>query len=118
MLEKRLRGNITDCVPAGVPSLQFEQAMEGEHCNSKDSMKEFTTKNYKITTYPNKEWAFVVNGEFDSQHMGHGRTVKDVEKLLVEHNGLVPEGGSKISRHEVIATVLYTGPMVRRSSSF
>jgi hypothetical protein len=87
--------------------------MEAEHCNSKDSKMEFTTGNYNITTCPQKEWAFAVKNEFDSQQMGHGRVVRNVDNLLENHNGLVPQGGAKMSRHEVIATVLYTGPMVR-----
>jgi hypothetical protein len=100
--------------PAGMPSFQFEQAMEGEHCTSKDSTTTFTTGNYHITTFPLKEWKYVVKGEFDSDHMTHGRIVKDVSKLVEEHNKLIPAGGAMITRHEVISAVLYTGPMVRK----
>jgi hypothetical protein len=84
--------------------------MEKEHCNSKDSMTKFTTGS--LTTYPLKEWMFVVKREFDPDQMGHGRVAKDVHRLLEEHNSLVPAGGAKITLHEVIAAVLYTGPMV------
>lgn len=87
--------------------------MEAEHCKSKDSLTTFTAGNYNLSTYPAKEWKFVVDGEFEQDQMGHGRVVKDINKLLEEQVKITPAGGAKITRHEVIATVLYTGPMVR-----
>ena len=83
-----------------------------EHCNCKDSLKEFTTGNYNITTFPKREWLFAVYGEREGVDMGHKRVVRDVDQLLKEHNKLVSSEGAKLKRAEVIAVVLYTGPMV------
>ncbi len=101
-----------DYESAGTPSLKFEPAMEREHCNSKDSLKEFKTGNYNITTWPKREWLFVVNREIEGVDMGHERVVRDVDQLLEEHNKLVSSDDAKLKRPEVIAVVLYTGPMV------
>jgi hypothetical protein len=86
--------------------------MEAEHCNSKDSLIVFTTGNYNINTWPLKEWLFAIKCEFDPAHMDHGRVVRNVDQLMEEHNKLVPSEGAKLTRPEVIAVVLYTGPMV------
>ena len=113
---------------AGTLSLKFEKVMEVEHCSSKDSHREFTTKNYQLTTYPKQEWTLVVKSRPETEDMGHGRVLKDVDKLLADYNGkLVADCRKstsskdfqeakvpKIQRPEVIAIVLYTGPMVRR----
>ena len=101
-----------DHISAGTPSLKFEPAMEREHCYSKDSLKEFKTGNYHITTFPKREWLFAVRRELKGVDMGHGRVVRDVDRLLEEHNKLVSSGDAKLKRPEVIAAVLYTGPMV------
>ena len=95
-----------------MPSLKFESAMEAEHCRSKDSMKVFTKANSKSTTYPQKEWLYVVKGEHEKEDMNDGRVVRDIDELLESHNKFVPTGGAKITRPEVISVVLYTGPMV------
>ena len=106
------RANPPDCLSSGTPSLKFESAMEKEHCNSKDSLKEFKTGNYNITTWPMREWLFAVNRLLEGVDMGHGRVVRDVDQLLEEHNKLVSSEDAKLKRPEVIAVVLYTGPMV------
>ncbi len=87
--------------------------MEREHCNSKDSLKEFKTGNYNITTWPMREWLFAVKRELEGVDMRHERVVRDVDQLLVEHKKLVSSVDAKLKRPEVIAVVLYTGPMVR-----
>lgn len=88
--------------------------MEKEHCDSPDSSEIFTTPNYNITTCPRKEWKFVVQGIVDQIDMGHGRIIKTVDQLLNEHNGSLSTENSQLSRVEVTAVVLYTGPMVSR----
>ena len=98
--------------PAGTPSLKFEPAMQREHCDSKDSQKEFKTGNYNITTFPKREWLFAVDGILKGVDMRHERVVRDVDQLLEEHNNLVSSDDAKLRRTEVIAVVLYTGPMV------
>ncbi len=45
-----LSGRIDD------PFLDFEKAMEAEHCNREDSKAPFTTKNYRIHTCAHDEW--------------------------------------------------------------
>ena len=96
-----------------MPSLKFEEAMEDEHCRRKDKEVEFTTGNYNITTFPYKEWMFVVEQKYEEKDLTHGRRVRDIDALLEQHNKVVPNGGAKLTRAEVIAVVLYTGPMVR-----
>jgi hypothetical protein len=98
----------------GFPNLNFEVAMEKEHCGSADSGEIFTTPNYNITTCPRKEWKFVVQGISDQIDMGHGRIVKSVDQLLKDHNSSLSTQNSKLARVEVTAVVLYTGPMVSR----
>jgi hypothetical protein len=91
--------------------------MEREHCNSKDSLKEFKTGNYNITTFPMREWLFAVKREMEGVDMGHERFVRDVDQLLEEHNKLVSSEDARLKRPEVIAVVLYTGPMVSQETN-
>merc|ERR1712129_54694 len=44
----------------GSPNAKVFEAMEEEHCYSRDSNMEWTTGNYGITTTPKVEWGFVV----------------------------------------------------------
>ena len=104
-----------DCVlnlSAGTPSLKFEKAMEAEHCNCRDSLKYFTTRNYKVTTCPRREWMFVAEKKCEDGDLRYGRVARDVDVLLKDYNKLVSQEDAKIQRTEVIAIVLYTGPMV------
>ena len=114
-LKEGISDDSTNFTPAGMPSLKFLDAMEAEHCGGKDKDIEFTTGNYNVTTCPYKEWKFVADKLYDERDMAHGRTVPDVDVLLEQHNQLVPEGGAKVTRAEVFAVVLYTGPMVQAS---
>jgi hypothetical protein len=112
-----MRAHHPECSPAGTPSLKFEPAMEREHCSSKDSLKEFKTGNYSITTFPKREWLFAVKREMEGVDMGHERVVRDVDRLLEEHNKLVSSEDARLKRPEVIAVVLYTGPMVSQETN-
>ena len=84
--------------------------MELEHCHHKCAHTEFTTPNYNITTTPSKEYYYVTQGKSpESRDMEHGRKIEAIESLL--KLPIVVE--AKLSKYEVIAVVLYTGPMVR-----
>ena len=83
--------------------------MEMEHCSKYGHSLEFTTTNYLITTTPKKEWAVVV-GNVPTQDMGHGRRIRPLADLMGE--SLTSE--ANLSKPEVAAVALYTGPMVCR----
>ncbi len=83
--------------------------MEAEHCSRFDSDQELVTSNYKVTTTPKAEWAIVISCDEAKADMRHGRKLQKIEDVMTK-----PEAReSKLSRAEVIAVVLYTGPMVR-----
>ena len=86
--------------------------MENEHCSSHDSDVPFTTNNYNITTTPKREWLIVVDSGESLADMRHGRRLQSVEDLMRLPD--VRECG--LSRSEVRAIVLYTGPMVSYAS--
>ena len=92
----------------GFPHLRFLQAMEAEHTSMTGCEMQFTTRNYGITTTPKAEWAVVVKGEKPcAQHMLHGRVVPSVDDRLQ----CAQARRAGLRREEVIAVVLYTGPM-------
>ncbi len=93
--------------------------MEAEHCTKAGFDMEFTSGNYQILTSPLKEWQFVVgkcgkSGDMPGHNMDHGRKHLDIDDALNE----------KVSRRagmtkaEVIAVILYTGPMVSNAMPF
>jgi hypothetical protein len=97
-------------LPKGMPHIQFSVAMEAEHCSKVGSTLEFTTGNYNITTTPAQEWAVVVNRVDPPQTvMGHSRRIPDIQTLMNSEVSL----NANLTREEVIAVVMYTGPMVR-----
>ena len=89
--------------------------MRAEHCTKTGYNFQFTTSNYGITTTPEAEWTCSVEGQpFKPEHMGHNRVVFSIEdRMRLE---LVGKAG--LCREELIAIVLYTGPMVPRPSNF
>ncbi len=94
-----------------MPDLQFLAGMEAEHCSKYGHDKEFTSSNYKITTTPQHEWNTVVRPNHEPMsdtEMQHGRVVRDVDKLV--ESDVAKKAG--LRKEEVIALVLYTGPMV------
>jgi ankyrin repeat protein len=97
----------------GMPSLQFKDAMMREHCERAGCDLSFTTSNYKITTTPAQEWRYVAgdaNGHpvpCPSSDMAHGRRIVLVEELLRRPISV----RAKLIEAEMIAIVLYTGPM-------
>jgi hypothetical protein len=86
--------------------------MKLEHCSKYGHDLEFTTQNYFITTTPKKEWAIVVLNE-PTQDMGHGRRLRPLADVMQEK--VVCEAG--LCQEEAIAVILYTGPMVRSSTT-
>ena len=84
--------------------------METEHCNRSGANDEFETLNYQIRTTPAKEWKFVRGlEECPADQMKHERRIQKVEDLLE----LEIAKEAKLEEPEVIAILLYTGPMVR-----
>ena len=69
----------------------------------------FTSSNYNITTTPRKEWTYVSEPQkCPPEQKGGGRNIKVVETLWQEEISK----SAKLIKAEVVAVVLYTGPMV------
>jgi hypothetical protein len=88
--------------------------MVREHCYSDDSNVSFSPSNYAITTTPLKEWSFVVtpSGAVDA---GYSNEIGEVQLRhpmlideLLKHKFAVEAG---LTKTEIIAARLYTGPM-------
>ena len=84
--------------------------MQAEHCAKAGCDVAFTTSNYSITTTPRQEWKFVVDMDTAGADMRHDRRVVSLDELS-NHDIAIT---AKLWRVELIAVVLYTGPMVRR----
>jgi hypothetical protein len=113
----------------GAPEAHVLSAMEGEHTAAADSLIEFTTKNYGMTTSPRLEWWFVVESERDLQWpteewvgtdewVGSGdqrRRPMSLRKLDAELAKMNAElrslGEPTLVREEGIGARMYTGPM-------
>mmetsp|Transcript_42079 Transcript_42079/g.87924 ORF Transcript_42079/g.87924 Transcript_42079/m.87924 type:complete len:657 (-) Transcript_42079:439-2409(-) len=93
----------------GVPSLKFFESMETEHNNEIG----FTTTNYHISTTPKAEWNAVIHGDVDPQNMKEHRRIPNIDDLMQ----LKVSQDSRLQRSEVIAVVLYTGPMFQLYNS-
>jgi hypothetical protein len=98
----------------GTPHLKFEDAMRREHCQKAGWDKVFITSNYNIRTTPKQEWMYVVGDgtgnplSCPAADRGHGRIIVPISDLL--QLPLAIE--AKLIRAEVIAIVMYSGPMV------
>jgi hypothetical protein len=80
-----------------------------EHCRGAGSMHWFKSQNYNISTHAKKEWDIVLGFEkCPTEDMGFGRRIPKIHALLKEDMSL----RAKLTRAEVIAAVLYSGPMV------
>ena len=93
----------------GDPLPDWHKAMEAEHCNRPDSSTVFKTPNYEIETTAAKEWAITLKQTESLADMRHGRRLPNIAELMQSDVAKKAE----LSEPEVIATVLYTGPMVR-----
>ena len=116
----------------GTPKPNVKEAMRMEHCNRDDSMVEWTTRNYGITTTPKTEWFFVCSpsggpGQADpSQHTWprehnhdsnprQATPLSDFDQKLEEKNTLLKaKQQEELIRDEMIGIRLYTGPMFEK----
>lgn len=98
----------------GGPHLDFEKAMEMDHCSGKGCREYFVTNNYKIRTCPFDEWQITVKDNLSSatspEATAHDRRFVPIAALMQVDVAVQ----AKLTRPEVIAVVLYTGPMVSR----
>ena len=96
----------------GGPHLDFEKAMEMEHCTGKGSHEYYVTNNYKIRTCPYDEWCLTdlhdLSKATSPEATAHKRIFVPIAELMKVE--VAVQAG--LTRHEVIAVVLYTGPMV------
>ncbi len=99
----------------GMPHLKFKDAMRQEHCERAGCNTRFTTGNYKITTTPRQEWLYIAGDETGQQvacpDMGHGRQIVRISELMK----LKLAKDAKLTDDEMLAIVLYTGPMFQVS---
>ena len=120
-----------------MPDLNFIKGMKAEHCARKDSREVFQTSNYKIKPCTLEEWNLVIenwsmydNQQSSSAHfelffgpkgaetmlekatkeqkMGYERRIPQLDDLKQEAVVI----NSKLRLEEILAVVLYTGPMV------
>ena len=80
--------------------------MEKEH----KSKTKFTAPNYKIETCPSDEWRIVnnVDKSYEKKYEGHQRRIPDYKLLLRSEKAKK----ANLTEVEIIAIILYTGPMV------
>jgi hypothetical protein len=90
----------------GDPHLDFEKAMEAEHCHGEGSKAEFTAGNYGVTTCAYNEWQIAVHHDISTADKSDGkRRFRKIDELL-DQPGVK---SANLRREEVIAVVLYTG---------
>lgn len=96
---------------SGSPSLDFEKAMRAEHCSREGCYHTFTSPNYSITTQPRSEWLYIVGDDKGQRpccpDMNHGRRIVPIDELLKTDLAM----RAALTRVEMIAVVLYSGPM-------
>ncbi len=82
--------------------------MKAEHCSMGGFDHSFVKGNKRDTTYPAYEWGITVYN--DHTHIGvlGSRILKTITELMEQD--VVKQ--AKLTRYEVIAVVLYSGPMV------
>ena len=90
----------------GMPNLDFFDAMRQEHCERAGFGDKFKTSNYSIETCPKMEWSYVVDN-VECPDMLHHRRFVPISDLLQNKTSK----DAKLRKEEVIAIVLYTGPM-------
>ncbi len=99
----------------GMPHLKFRDAMQQEHCEKAGCNASFTTGNYKITTTPKQEWLYVAGDETGHRvacpDLDHGRRIVPISELMKLKLAI----DAKLTDVEMLAVVLYTGPMFKVS---
>jgi hypothetical protein len=90
----------------------FEKSMEAEHCTLPGCEQIFQTSNYtEIKTCPKKEWEIIMMGAPCPEHdMRFNRRIPVITELCE----LPLAKKALLQKAEVIAVVMYTGPMVCR----
>lgn len=118
----------------GEPQAAVFETMRAEHHKRTDSMAEFTTGNYGVTTTSSTEWIFVVEPFSDSGTRLIGRegwAVESIEKMadqshcrkpealedvlrrgMPKNAALAKQGEPEVIMEEVVAARLYTGPVL------
>eukprot|EP00960_Hanusia_phi_P043933 756354-Hanusia_phi.AAC.2 len=95
----------------GLPSKLDDlcKAMEEEHCDRNDSDETFTPPNYSTPTTPKLEWHAVTDPtERKRLSPPEGkRRIKAIDDLMKDERVKM----ARLRREEVVALVLYTGPM-------
>lgn len=92
---------------AGRPWLRISEGMEREHCSMKGSECEFESSNYHVKTTPRNEWQ-IAKLQRECVDTKGGRRIPNY-KQCVE----LPEAkDAGLTEDEVVAVILYTGPMV------
>ena len=95
---------------AGSCHLDFRAAMEAEHCKRAGFDYVFTTSNYRISSTPKREWELAAGqAQCSFDELRGERRLKSVDELLK----LDTAKSAGLTWPEVMAVVLYTGPMVR-----
>ncbi len=103
---------VSYCFAEGLPSLDFFNAMRMEHVTRGGNDFIFVSGNYKLKTTARNEWLYVVGDEGGRQvappasDMEHGRVLNSIEELLKKPLAKA----AKLTREEMIAIVMYTGP--------
>jgi Ca2+-binding EF-hand superfamily protein len=96
-------------VSTGQPHTKLLPAMKAEHCSKAGFDFQHTSKNYGITTSPEREWKVVVEGlACAAKELKHGRVVR----TLTEYSKDPLVESARLSQEEVISVVNYTGPLV------
>ena len=101
----------------GRPSANVEKAMEQEHCADKGFDQAFKTWNYgdACEHTPTEEYEFVVNprqNKIYPNEIASGVRTKGRNRKLLDHLLRLPElAAARVTREELAALRLYTGPM-------
>jgi hypothetical protein len=124
VVTKMKGGNVADfyeglAARVGFPSLDFDNAMEAEHCKRWAANFKFDSGNpYHMKTTPSQEWQYVLHAhvpdaagnlhiapEVVQDGRRERRLIRRIDDLRKQHRG------ANLSKAEVIAVILYSGPM-------
>jgi hypothetical protein len=112
---KDFRAGLRDRI--GLPHLEYLKAMTREHCKDTGCNMQFTSRNYDVKTTPSAEWLAVFKQRPQpEQNMVHfkdgvriNRRIPNVKQLDADQ--LRTMKNASLRQEEVIAVILYTGPM-------
>jgi hypothetical protein len=90
----------------GEPHADPAEGMEKEHTSSGDADVLFSSSNYGVTTCPRREWMIVTTGGVGLRD-GDARVLRPLE--YYDELERVKDAG--LTRPQIIAIILYTGPM-------